>query len=352
MRKKIWLAALALGIVATSCGKMEGQQIGANNEEVVVNFSLGYTTKATDGIDDDAINTAYVLAFDGNRLDGSAYVTTANGSIKVTPGARRFLAIVNPNSEFSFTSVTTPASVMALISQLSSEGLADMVMIGDKTETITENTSVISIPVTRLVSKVSVNSLKFQFSGALAGKSVSNVSLYVKNYPISQSYSGTVGNTYSSGLFQGNQASFEVYDFIGTMTDGSADTRCHQFFCYHRETSAAVSGSGAIRLCVKGDIDGHTYYWSLPVNNGSVWRADAFVAGDSHFGVRRNHSYEYDITITRAGIPDDGNDPDPEDPDDIGDDDLEDDEDLTTSDLNFILTVLDFIEVEEQTVTF
>ena len=352
MRKKIWLAALALGIVMTSCSEIEGQQAGLNNEEVVVNFSLGNATKAIEGIDDDAINSAYVLAFDGNRLDGSAYVTTANGSIKITEGSRRFLAIVNPNSEFSFTNVTTPASVMALVSQLSSEGLADMVMIGDKTELITENTSVITIPVTRLVSKVCVNSLKFQFSGALAGKSVSNVALYVKNYPISQSYSGVVGNTYSSGLFAGNQPSFEVYDLVGNMSDGVAETRCHQFFCYHRETSAAVSGSGAIRLCVKGDIDGHTYYWSLPVNNGNVWTASAFQSGDSHFGVRRNHSYEYDITITRAGIPDDGNDPDPTDPGDIGDDDLEDDQDLTTSDLNFILTVVPFVEVAEQTVTF
>ncbi len=352
MKKKILLVAFALGIVMTSCSKTDSEQSSVKPEEVVVNFSLGSATKANSGINESAVNTAYVFAFDGDRLDGSAAVNGVSGSIKVTPGVRRFVAVVNPNSEFSFTAVSTPASIMGLVSQLSSESLEDMVMIGDQNETISENTSVITIPVTRLVSRICVNSLKFQLSGALAGKTVSNVELYLKNYPISQSYAGVSGTAYASGLFAGNKESFEVYDLIGNMNDGTIDLAGHSFYCYHRETSAAVSGSAAIRLCVRAAIDGHTYYWSLPVNNGAVWTASAFTSGDSHFGVKRNHSYEYDITITRAGIPDDGNDPDPTDPDDLGDDDLEDDKDLTTSDLNFTLHVVDFIEVAEQTVTF
>ncbi len=352
MKKNILFVALAAGILLSSCSDIDRQQTGLESEAVTVNFSLGNATKAVGGINETAINTAYVFAFDGNRIDGSVAVAGSSGSIKVTPGNRRFIAVVNPNSEFNFTAVSTPASILNLVSQLGSEDLSDMVMIGDKDEIITENTNVITIPVTRLVSKISVNSLKFQLGGALAGKSVSNVEVYLKNYPISQSYSGVCGTSYASGLFAGNQASFEVYDLLGTMADGSSDASGHHFYCYGRETSAAVSGSGAIRLCVRASIDGHTYYWSLPVNNGNVWNSSAFVAGDSHYGVKRNHSYEYDITITRAGIPDDGNDPDPTDPGDIGGDDLEDDQDLTTSDLNFILRVVDFIEVAEQTVTF
>mgnify|MGYP002853911075 FL=1 len=350
--KKIMLVAIALGIVMSSCSKTDTEPSAGGQNEVVVNFSLGGATKANSGINETAVNTAYVFAFDGNRLDGSTYVTGNTGTIKVTSGSRRFIAVVNPNSEFSFTSVTTPASVMNLVSQLGSEALSDMVMIGDQTQTVTESTSNVTIAVTRLVSKISVNSLKFQFTGALAGKTASNVEIYLKNYPVSQTYSGTSGTSYASGLFSGNRSAFEVYDLVGTMTDGLADASGHHFYCYHRETSAAVSGSGAIRLCVRAIVDGQTYYWSLPVNNGDVWTATAFASGDSHFGVKRNHSYEYDITITRAGIPDDGLDPDPEDPDDLGDDDLEDDEDLTTSDLSFTLRVNDFIEVAEQNVTF
>ena len=342
---------LAIGLTAVSCGKMDGEQSTADNQ-VVVNFSLGNATKATGGIDDDAVNTAYVLAFDGNRLDGSAYVTSSTGTIKVTKGLRRFIAVVNPNDEFIFASATSPASVMALVSQLQSEALNDMVMVGENTVTIGENTISVTIDVVRLVSKISVNSLKFQFSGAMAGKSVTEVAMYVKNFPTTETYAGVQGTTYSSGLFSGKQNTFEVYDLIGTINDGQTDVTPHHFFCYQRPTETLTTGSSAIRLCVTGKIDGQRYYWSLPVNNGANWTEDAFVNGDEHYGVKRNHSYEYEIIITRAGIPDDGNDPDPNDPDDIGEDELEDDEDLQTSDLHFILHVVDFIEVEEQTITF
>ena len=335
-----------------SCGKMESQDNNGAGGAVEVNFSLGTGTKATGGISDAAINTAYVFAFEGNRLDGSAYVNGNTGTIKVTPGLRRFIAVVNPNDEFSFTGAGTPDAILALVSQLQSEALNDMVMIGDNSSVITESTTFVTIPVTRLVSKVSVNSLKFQFSGALAGKSVTEVAMYVKNFPTTQTYAGIPGTSYSSGLFSSKQNTFEVYDLIGTINDGQTDVTPHHFFCYQRPTEVPTTGSGAIRLCITGKIDGQRYYWSIPVNNGAVWNADAFVSGDEHYGVKRNHSYEYEIIITRAGVPDDGNDPDPTDPDDIGDDELEDDEDITVSDLQFILNVVDWVEVEEQTVTF
>ena len=346
--------ALAAGIMATSCGKMDGQQqSGERDNEVEVNFSLGYATKATTGIDDDAINTAYVFAFDGNRLDGSAYVSTASsGTIKVTPGSRRFIAVINPNSEFTFTSINSPANITSIISQLSSEGLSDMVMVGETTMSVTSSSTNVAIQATRLVSKISLSSLKFQFTGALAGATVSNVAVYLKNYPVTMSYGGNAGNDYTSGLFSANQNNFEVYDLLGTMTSGGAAVTGHTFFCYERPTTTSTSGNGAIRLCIKGDINGQTYYWSIPVNNGNSWKSGAFVTGDSHYGVKRNHSYAYDITITRAGVPDDGSAPNPNDPNDFGDDDLEDDDDMTVKDLNFTLTVADFITVSEQSITF
>lgn len=350
MKRTFLLFCLLASLAA--CSRMEPQQSGARDGEVTVNFSLGYATKATGAISDNAVNTAYVFAFDGNRLDGSATVNAATGSINVTPGSRRFIAVVNPNSEFNFTSVTTPASLMALVSQLSSESLTDMVMIGDKTETITSSSTSVAISVTRLVSKIKVNSLRFNLTGAMAGKTVYGVAVYLKNYPTTQTYAGTAGTTYSSGLYNDNHDAFEVYDLIGNLTSGSSAITDHTFFCYHRETSSSISDKNAIRLCIVGTIDGQKYYWSIPVNNGNTWNALAFQSGDSHYGVRRNHSYEYDITITRAGIPDDGSDPDPSDPDDNGDDDLEDDEDLTSSGLTFNLTVNDYIAVSEQTVTF
>ena len=352
MKRNLLLLTLAAGVVMSSCGKMETGSSLEREGEVLVNFSLGYATKATGGIDDDAVNTAYVFAFDGNRLDGSAYVTSTTGTIKVTKGLRRFIAVVNPNEEFTYGAATSPAALLSMVSQLSSEALTDMVMVGENNQTITDATTTVLIDVTRLVSRVSVNSLKFQFSGALAGKSVSEVAMYVKNFPTSQTYEGTPGTLYSSGLFTSKQNTFEVYDLIGTIGDGQTDTTPHHFFCYQRPTEVLTSGSGAIRLCVTGKIDGQRYYWSIPVNNGSVWTDDAFVDGDEHFGVKRNHSYEYEIIITRAGIPDDGNHPDPNDPTDIGDDNLEDDQDLEVSDINFILRVVDWVEVEEQTVTF
>ncbi len=352
MKKKLFFLPLAAAAMSISCNSIEEPASNVQQDSpVVVNFSLGTATKATDGIDDEAVNTAYVYAFDGERLDGSAAVTGKTGSINVTKGSRSFIAVVNPNSEFNFTGVSSPDDVMSLVSNLDSEGLADMVMTGSCTETVTASTSSITIPVTRLVSKISVKSLKFDLAGALEGKSVSDVAIYIKNYPTTESYSGVEGTNYTSGLYAANQNSFEVYDLIGTMADG-AEATGHQFFCYPRKTTLCISGSKVVRLCVKGTIDGQKYYWSLPVNNGPTWNAMAFTSGDEHFGVMRNHSYEYSITITRAGVPDDGSTPDPSEPDDNGKDDLEDDKDLFTSDISFTLNVLPFVEVAEQEISF
>ena len=342
-----------MGVVMTSCGKIDQQQASENEKEVVVNFSIGHATKATGGIVDDNIKTAYVFAFDGNRLDGSAQVTSNTGTISVTPGSRRFIAVVNPKSDFSITNVTTPASIYEMTALLDNEALDDMLMTGMTTVNITSATTNVPITVTRLVSKISVNSLKFQLSGALTGKTVSNVSMYIKNYPTTMSYDGAPGNTYTSGLYPQNQNKFEVYDALGNISSGSAAIQDHHFFCFERATASNSSGKNAIRLCIKGDINGQTYYWSIPVNNGSTWNISSFANnGDIHYGVKRNHAYSYDITITRAGVPDDGSEPDPNDPDDNGEDDLEDDEDLTTNNLTFTLTIQDFIPVAQQTVSF
>ncbi|MCF0172633.1 MAG: hypothetical protein HUJ91_02730 [Bacteroidales bacterium] len=357
MKKTFLMMAAATGIVAAaSCSKIETNAGNTDSPNVVaVQFSLSNLTKAmTSEVDDDAVNTAYVFAFDGNRLDASTSVTSATtGTIEVTPGSRRFIAVVNPNSEFSYTSVTTPQSIMNLVSNLSSEGIRDMVMVGENTVTVTESTTSVMIDVTRLVSKISVSELTFNLKGALAGKTVSNVSLYIKNYPTTSTYAGTPGTSYSSGLYPANHNSFEVYESLGSVVSGaSSTTRGYQFFCYPRTTLSQTTGSGAIRLCIQGTIDGQKYYWSIPVNNGNIWTATAFENGDSHYGVKRNHSYDYAITITRAGVPDDGSQPDPTDPDDNGDPDLEDDTDLSTSDLTFTLRVVPFVEVSSQTVTF
>lgn len=352
MKRKLFLLPIAAAALLVSCNAIEEPASGAGDgKAVVVNFSLGTATKATSGISDDAVNTAYVFAFDGDRLDGSASASGKSGSISVTPGSRTFIAVVNPNTEFSFTGISNPDDVMSLVSSLASEGIADMVMVGSSTAQISESTATVTIPVTRLVSKISVNSLKFDLTGALEGKSVSDVALYIKNYPTTESYSGVAGTTCTSGLYPLNQSTFEVYDAIGTMADGAVETG-HQFFCYPRKTTTNISGSKTIRLCVTGTIDGQKYYWSLPVNNGTFWNSGAFTAGDEHFGVMRNHSYEYNITITRAGVPDDGGDPDPTDPEDHGKDDLEDDEDLSTSELSFTLNVVPFVEVAEQEISF
>lgn len=346
------MIALAGLMAMTSCNKMENSANEAQGEKVKVHFSLGMATKATSGIDDDAVNTVYVFAFDGNRLDGSASTTNSKtGSITVTPGSRRFIAVVNPNSEFTFNSVSNPTSLMALVSTLSNEGLADMVMIGESTVTVTESTTNIPISVKRLVSKISVSSLSFALTGANQGKTVSDVEVYLKNYPSTCAYNGTCGTSYTSGLFAANKNTFEVCDSYGDIVSGSSAVTGHQFFCYPRTTATAATGSDCIRLCVKGTIDSQVYYWSLPVNNGNNWSATAFDESDTaHYGVARNHSYDYAITITKAGVPGGSGNDDPENPGEGGD--PADDHDLTTSDLTYTLTVLPFVEVASQTVTF
>lgn len=226
-------------------------------------------------------------------------------------------------------------------------------MIGENNLVISSTTNNVAIAVTRLVSKISVNSLKFELTGALEGKTVSNVAMYIKNYPSTMTYKGTPGTSYTSGLYPLNQDTFEVYDYLGNVISGSDVIQNHHFFCYERTTQVSTSGKNTIRLCIKGDINGQTYYWSIPVNNGSTWDTSAFAGVyDKHYGVKRNHSYSYDITITRPGIPDDGSEPDPNDPDDNDDDDLEDDGDLTTQNLTFTLSVKDFVVVEGQSVSF
>jgi hypothetical protein len=50
-------------------------------------------------------------------------------------------------------------------------------------------------------------------------------------------------------------------------------------------------------MVLQGNLDGVTYYYPIPVNQPGY----GYTSTNGHYGVRRNCSYSYGITITRPG---------------------------------------------------
>ncbi len=284
---------------------------------LTLSISSGSTaTKTTDGqtqTQDNTVNTIDVFVFrnggtsssDNNKLDSYSRFTggqLSNLQVKTTTGPKTVCVIINSNIS-SYVGVNDLATFNTLVTSLQKETLGDWVMFGKGTCTMDVSTS-LSISVARLISKVSINSIKTNFAGtSYQGKSLTDCKLYLINVHGDKIISS--GEATTSPLILNNtklvaadvnstdQEGLIADDITGSIGDAGY-SEAHTFYCYSNLTTDTYSST---KLVLQAKLDGVTYYYPLPINQDGY----GYVSDNGHHGVKNNTAYSYKMIINRPG---------------------------------------------------
>ena len=267
------------------------------------------------------VNSLQILVFNGDLLDGYGSSTgSLTATASCTAGTRDIYAVVNAPS---LASVSTKTALLQTVSSLANE-ISNFQMIGSKSETLKKDGNV-TIAVDRFAARVVLKGIKNALTNAAQASSFKVLSVYLTNvagdvdYAKSSSY--TVSKWYNKRGYQAanNLGSF-TYDAVNkTIASGASNTDAHYFYTMPNANAGAIGGPWtprAARLVIKAEIAGAVYDYPILLP-----------------ALESNKSYEISlVTITRAGNPDDGNEPD-------SDDDTDEEKPVVGFDQGFQITV-------------
>lgn len=272
------------------------------------------STTANTQEQDNTITTVDVFVFrntdptsaDYQKLD--TYKRFANDALEdltltTTTGPKTICVIVNEHTN-AFKGVTDLTKFRALVTNLKDELVGSYTMYGEIEETLGATTSV-SLSVKRHISRVGVTSIKTKFAGTpYADMTLSNVKLYLVNAHAQKVIYNNASSpatplVYNSTKLVGEDANATVeanliYEpLTGTIGDTGITTP-YFFYCYSNETDDTPS---CTKLVLQADLDGVTYYYPILINQENY----GYTSTNGYYGVRRNTTYSYGITVTRPG---------------------------------------------------
>lgn len=318
MRKKhlsFIITSLALLWSAAACQKPECQTCQETKSSLTIKLE-GDETKSTTTLtqaEDNKINSVDIFIFrntdatsaDYQKLD--TYKRFSGGdlstlTLETTTGPKTICVVINEHTN-GFGGVTNLSKFRALVANLKDELVGSYTMYGELESNI-DVTSSVSITVTRLISRVGITSIKTKFAGSpYEGKTLSNVKLFLVNAHANKLiYSGTPPPSpliYNQSRLvpEDANATTEANLIFEPVTNTINDTplvKSFYFYCYSNETNDTPS---CTKLVVQGDLDGTTYYYPILINQVGY----GYDTTNGHYGVKRNTTYSYGITITRPG---------------------------------------------------
>jgi hypothetical protein len=232
--------------------------------------------------------------FTGNELE--------NITLTSTTGPKTICVVVNEHTN-AFKGVTSLPQFRTLVTDLKNEVIGSFTMYGETEETLSTTTSV-SLTVKRHICRVAVTSVKTNFSGTpYSEMMLSNIKLYLINAHAQKLiYNNGAPSTpliYNKGKLIGEDANATIeanmiYEPLTGTVGESGITTPHFFYCYSNETQNLHE---CTKLVLQADLDGVTYYYPILINQTGYGNTSE----TGHFGVRRNTTYSYGITVTRPG---------------------------------------------------
>jgi hypothetical protein len=328
MGKNIFIAGtiLAAAISLASCSKeIKREQLQIREAVVTVNLEGAPGTKtvlsaapATDAM----VNDVTVLVFknEGNSLSDHLIDGSYSGgsqltgiTVKATTGSRNIYVVANAH-ETNFASVANEAEFKAISSNLKREGEGSFTMIGvaenQNLVTGSSATNNITIPIHRMVARVTLSGINADFSGTLlSGQKLSEVKVYITNVAGDKFYFD--GETAPSSAAVYNYTEYVAadspatgttgmfYDAIASQigTEASAYSSKHYFYAYQNTLETETETARFTRLVIEANIGSNHYYWPIDINR------TGFKGGNTtdHDGIKANCTYDYAVKVTRAG---------------------------------------------------
>jgi len=202
-----------------------------------------------------------------------------------TNGAKKAVATANiPEEFFTNETVNCYESICAAYKSFVEEDPAAIAMTGETSFNAASGV-VLRITLVPLASRITVRSLKVDFSGrSYSGASLENVRAYIINAngrcPILDEEPQRATEVLCQGRFESADSARMLHP---EMIVSHKVPGC-QLFCYPCES---VPNLCTTRLVIEGSVEGQTYYYPIDIVPG--------------VGVPRGKSLIYDITITRKG---------------------------------------------------
>ena len=317
------LALAAFLTALTACNKDNTQPVpdqpsADNLPKVTVQLDVTAATPLTratveDTEDEAKVNAVDFFAFrsDGNgnwNIDAYQHVTgKSRTELTMTQGSRRILAIVNPTADYS--GISTFADLTSQVIALKDQALDSFTMFGYKAEDVSSSTTVISVPVARIASRIKIHQITNALTNStLASKTFQVTRIFLRRVP-------------GEALFEDYPASFVKYAVTGvgaglSKTPGELDAvsekpLINSFIYKGFSTPVTIAHNASYSTA-------HSFY-SFPmyefedfmsliveIKIGNQFYTYPVVLD---FPIDRNRSYEInDLRITRPGNPSDGND--------------------------------------------
>ena len=289
MKKTIFAFAAALAALV-ACNKNDVAPMGPQTQESLEPCELtvgicGSMTKAVAVTKENEakVNNLQVFVFRGNELDAYAAVDNAMElTLSCTAGEREVYALVNAPD---YSSVSGKSALLAKVSELSANSLTNFEMVGSKSVTLPQ-ASTVSIDVNRIASRVVLKKVTRNFtSPALQSLEFTVDAIYLINVAGNTSYDLTAAPAAWYNVAKYNsELSALLHDSVGNkIVDGQSYSTAHSFYSYPNDATSKTT-----RLVIETTLGDTKYYY--PINLPAM---------------ESNKSYEIaEVTITRPGSDD------------------------------------------------
>ena len=286
MKKSIFTFAAALAALV-ACNKNESTPMTQQQPQTFEPCELtvgicGAMTRYT-GITEDneaKVNNLQIFVFRGDDLDAYASVDNSKElTLSCTAGERVVYALVNAPD---YSAVSGKAALLSKVSELSANSLSNFEMVGSKSVTLPQATTV-DIDVSRIASRVVLKKITRNFtSTALQALDFTVDAIYLVNVAGNTSYDLTAAPAawYNMAENKGEFASL-LYDApASAIANGQSYSTAHTFYGYPNDLSVNTT-----RLVIETTLGSSKYFY--PINLPAM---------------EANKSYEIaDVVLTRPG---------------------------------------------------
>lgn len=309
--KKLFIAMGAVAAMACSCTKedVKSDEIPMQEGQLHISLVNDAATRATgDGhtavADDNNINTLEVFIFrvnEGGADDGiiDAYkrftaeeMKTMSGLTIKTVTGKKMVYVVTNSHKSDWSDGMTRSSFEQQMAYLQNEDVKNFIMIAGKEVTV-HLESTISMTLSRMVSRVKLNSVNVSFAGTpYEGDALQNVKAYLTNVQAQKLLIDGSGSNlkvlnskkYVAEDMAGLTMQGMLYDELAESISGTTHSTPHYFYCYENNISEETETDRFTKLVIEGTLNGVTYYYPVPIKD-----------------LKRNSCYSIDVKIYRPG---------------------------------------------------
>ena len=293
MRKNVVNALGAIvGVVFAACSEKAGLEEAMSSDMVALEISVPIAhTKVTSAADETSISNYQVFVYDASdHLEAYVNQNSSSISLECTVGTKTVVVLCNAPA---IEEVTTLSDMMKLKSSLSDNEIGSFVMSGRVSSVITTSSTGVTVPVSRLVSKVRLSKLETEFEIPQYQSMPFKVSsVYLINVPADKYYitTGSVTEWYNKTIYDSSDDNSLLFDGMGDMlvTSSASYDKKNTFYCYpNPESNDNFSSTWSprhTRLVVEALLGDTRYYYPVTLPE-----------------IESNKIYDVNLKITRPG---------------------------------------------------